>query len=158
MNKEQIKQQIEETKKQLDMLESMLEGKKGFKKGDDFYGLSATGEVEEFTWEGLEVDYDFIKFGNAFHTRVEAEKERDKRFALAEIKNYIKENFGEWELDWSDPIKEKWYLFYNYNEKKWGYNYRLYHKHLIFLPYLETKEQCKQLITDCEEQFNILFR
>ena len=58
--------------------------------------------------------------GNCYKTQAEAEKERDRIVAIAEVNQIIREENGDWVPDWSDSNQQKRLLCYDYSDKSMG--------------------------------------
>ena len=55
-------------------------------------------------------DKNRILVGNCYETKADAEKERDRMVAIAEVNRIIREENGDWVPDWNDHSKDKFTL------------------------------------------------
>ena len=116
MNKEEILQEIEKTKKHLSNMQNMLQGynKRWKPKYDDryYYVSEECTATESRAWAEYIVDERYRRY-NVFKTEEEAKQEAEKiliRRQLEDIARCL--NKGE-EFDWSDENQYKWYIVYN---------------------------------------------
>lgn len=120
MNKNEIKNRIEEVEKELAQLRQDLEKEdKGIWKPDDcedYYYIGYDGELEITYNSNLSVDYDIIAFGNYYKTREEAEYQAKVQKYTNLFRKYVEEH-GDL-IDWQNRSKEKWYTTYNFSDKK----------------------------------------
>lgn len=125
--------------------------------GQDYWYISDTGEKETSKWFQDGYDLERLKNHNVYLTEAEAEcdKQIAKNQALNEIKDYILDNFGEWKPDWNND-ENKSYPAYSHSNNKWYTYWETKTQRISALPYLETEEQCNQLIKDCKKQLDIL--
>ena len=65
-------------------------------------------------------DKNRILVGNCYKTQAEAEKERDRLIAIAEVNQIIREENGDWVPDWNDSNLHKRLLGYDYSDKSLG--------------------------------------
>lgn len=92
----------------------------------------------------------------AFSTKEELQKEMQYIEARSYIRTYIANNFGEWKPDWSDEDTAKIYPIYDEQDKVWVL-VETWCEHIPQpYPFLQTYEQGKQFLRDCEPQLNIL--
>ena len=117
MNKEEILQEIEKTKKHLANMEKMLkEHNESWKPkpSEEYYYVDDGNDVRRVKFNIMSAyDRDRIKTYNCFPTREQAEQEAEKiliRRQLEDIARCL--NKGE-EFDWSDENQYKWYIVYN---------------------------------------------
>lgn len=116
-------------------------------------------EFNRLSWKkDIRGDYDKSRWlsGNYFMTREQAKRKLEYDKALMRIKRYIRKNFGHFEPDWEDPNQKKFYIFYCNQECKLERNYCGISQDLNNLPYLQTEQQCNQLIKDMEEDLKIV--
>ena len=65
-------------------------------------------------------DKNRILVGNCYKTLAEAEKERDRLIAIAEVNQIIREENGCHVVDWNDSNQHKLLLCYDYSDKSLG--------------------------------------
>jgi len=88
------------------------------------WGLSFDGSIFDLK-DNIPLDLTFAfeayKNNNWFPTKELAEKELDKRQAIARVKEYIAENFGVFEPDGGDDEQVKYTFYFNYNSNELDY-------------------------------------
>lgn len=123
-------------------------------KGDGYWYISGT--ASQSYWDNDSIDKDRLEVGNVFLTKEEAEKELEYRKALTTIRNYISDNFEDWTPDWSDRRQYKFYIVYEHETKRFMESNAVICQDFLPFRYLKTKEQCNQLIKDCEAELRIV--
>lgn len=121
---EELKKQMQELDKQrLELQHELeLEEKKTeteieylFKDNERYWLITASGQIESFTWSNQKFDTDRYSQGHLFKTEQEAEKERAKRELLTRFRRFRDKCNG----DWKPTISEKkHYIFFNFEERK----------------------------------------
>lgn len=125
--------------------------------GEEYWFISAVGIVDATVWGYLQVDKDIWTAGNGFFTEEEAVKENNKRLAVQRIKDYILENDMYFEPDWNTSNQTKYGICYNYGDRKLDWYVVSELKRSDVLPYLATVEHWERVVTDCEEDLEIVF-
>ena len=125
------------------------------KKGEAYWYIKASGYAICIFWDNDEVDKQRYAFGNCFQTKELAEKEVAKRKAIQNVKEYIAENFGVFELDWEDDRQEKYTL--NCNEKCFDWERHAIYKEYSPIGHLKSGEDCEQLIKDKGKELRIIW-
>lgn len=122
MNKNEIKNRIEEVEKELAQLRQDLEKEnKGVWKPDedeceDYYYIDESGDTYETYHASSRIDYEHIEFGNYYKTKEEAEYQANVQKYTNLFRKYIE---GHSDLiDWQDRNKEKLYITYSFSDKK----------------------------------------
>jgi len=179
MNKEKLKVQLEIIK-EVDpnanlsvlamcyILEALLEEDKEevkvkekpqHKPTEDDLGWTIYGDVYRATGENdLEEAMLSYENNNWFATKELAEKERAKRQAIVRVKDYIAENFGVFEPDWGDDEQDKYTFYFRYNYNKLDYKFLYSAKHYSPIGYIKSYEDCEELIKDCKEDLEIIYK
>lgn len=130
MNKNEIKNRIEEVEKELAQLRSDLEKEdKGIWKPDedeceDYYYIDESGDIIKTYHSGVSVDYALIDFVNYYKTQEEAEHQAKVQKYTNLFRKYVEEHSDK--LDWnSEDIK--YYMYYNstYNSIEYDYTYHI---------------------------------
>ena len=132
-----------------------------FETGDTLFYISIYGEVMSTIFEDTAVDRKLVVFWNAFRTKKLAQKELNTRFAIVRVKKYIAENFGVWELtdeEWEDGDIDKHYICFDYSDKSLVINCFWRHKSYSPIWYLENKAICSDVIANCKEDLEIIFK
>lgn len=146
---------------QLKQLKSQMPGvfkKNKFEVGDEYWYICYDGDVVECEWENDNIDKQRLAYGNAFKTEEEATKVSDRRQAVKRVKDWIEENLGVFEPDWSDANQSKYSIYYNYNNNLLDYTWSRALKQYSPIGYLKSEEDCKRLIENCEEDLLIIYK
>lgn len=126
-----------------------------FKDRDVVYVLLGSGDINQ-------VEYNLYwerknRNGFIFATKEEAEKARDKRQAVWRVKEYIRINFGEFLPDWRcENYKYNFFWSDESGELNYEYSYRC--KNYSPIGYLRTADHCEQLMKNCKEDLEIIFK
>ena len=121
MNKNEIKNRIEEVEKELAQLRQDLEKEeKGIWKPDedeceDYYYIDESGDTYETYHASSRIDYEHIEFGNYYKTEEEAKYQANVQKYTNLFRKYIEEHSDL--LDWNDDDCIKCFVWYNYEEK-----------------------------------------
>ena len=105
-----LKKKRAELDKKIEELES--DEDYSFKKGDDYWVVFSDGVISALTWDNVNIDKDFEKQGNAFHTKEEAELEEERRKLLHRFKMFRDKCNGEWKANFED-FDRKYFIIFN---------------------------------------------
>ena len=106
----------------------------------------------------LALAFKAYKNNNWFPTRELAEKQRDKNQAIARVKEYIAENFGVFEPDGGDDEQVKYTFYFNYNSNELDYVSPYCVKHYSPIGYIKSAEDLEQLMKDCKEDLETIYK
>lgn len=150
---------IELSSETLKNIKESLEEKKSFKPeyGEKYYFLTSNREIDDCVWENDTFDNYSYYSGNCFKTQEEAIKQQEKKNALMRVRKYIINNFGLFEPDWDDDEQGKYNIFYDYIGKEFLVNDACTLRYLEIIPFLETKEQTRQVIDNFKQDLKIIF-
>lgn len=117
MNKEEILQEIEKTKKHLANMEKMLgEHNKRWKPkpSEEYYCVDDGNDIRRVNFNIVDVyDRDRIKAYNCFPTREQAEQEAEKILVRRQLEDIARRlNKGQ-KIDWSDEYQTKSFIFFD---------------------------------------------
>lgn len=150
---EELTKQIEEIDKQRIELQQELELEKQkneivypFEKGDDYYFVGRDGSISDWVWNGVEFEKQYYKLGNAFKTKEEAVKERDKRILLTRFKQFRDKCNGDWKPDFADYEGWKYSIKYDWHDGKFGYCQRQFINEITQLGYFKNEGDAKRAI------------
>ena len=133
------------------------EEKKQHKPTEDSLGFFLQSAGGFFCCMSVSTAREYYKNNNWFSTEEEVKKERDKRQAIVRVKEYIEENFGVFEPNWEED-EDKYILYYDneYEVIDWD----MWNGNKLYFPigYLRTREDCKQLIENWEEDLLLIFK
>lgn len=116
MNKQEILDEIEKTKKHLANMEKMLAGCNEMwkpEKGEMFYYLNSYNIAIAETWDASCSDVEHYNIYNCFKTREQAEREAEKILIRRQLEDIARRLNKSKEFDWSDENQYKWYIIYN---------------------------------------------
>ena len=85
--------------------------------GDKYYAISIKGMVLKYNFINDNVDKELMNFGNYFKTKEEAERKVFEIRLHRQLELFALEN-NETEIDWNDFYQYKYYIFYNFEDKK----------------------------------------
>lgn len=155
MNKEQLIKEYDEKQKALrdEFISKLEDDKKEFEltypENDEivYYIDSDDGEIYDTPYfSNSEIDIYMFEHGLYFNTEQEAEQHLKERKLLFKIHQWAKIKNDGREPDWEDDAQKKWYVYYNYGEKRlkvtWGYNSTNFSK----LPYFKTEELAQEFV------------
>jgi len=98
------------------------------------------------------------KNNNWFPTKELAEKQRDKNQAITRVKEYIVENFGVFEPDWGDEDEWKYEFGYSHARDILEEGAINTFKYYSPIGYLKSENNAQQLIKDCKEELEIIYK
>lgn len=155
MNKEELIKEYDEKAKALrdEFISKLEDDKKGFeltypKDRKPFYYIdSADGRISTTVYYTNDIDCNFLfEHSYFFESKEEAEQYLKERKILLGVHQWAKLKNEGWETDWEDDAHKKWYVYYNYGEKRlkvtWGYN----STNFIKLPYFKNEEIAQECI------------
>lgn len=118
MNRQEILNEINKTKKHLADLENLLgECRWQPKDGDIYYFIDEAGSAMKANYDGFYSADTRINFYNCFKTREEAEAEAEKILVRRQLEDIAKRlNKGK-KIDWSNKYQCKYYIAWNIPEK-----------------------------------------
>lgn len=100
---------------------------------------------------------DFYKQGNWFATVEEAELERDRRELLTKFRQFRDKCNDGWEPDWSDEQEGKFYIFFDYQKRKFNYAEGFDYESFWLFGHFKNREDCKKAIELFGEEIKMLF-
>ena len=84
-------------------------------KDETYYYSYSDGNIEEATWDNLNVDENRYAIGNCFKTREEAKFALEKQKVIMELKHFALEH-NEEDIDWNDSKQRKYFLSYQHDK------------------------------------------
>ena len=117
MNRQEILDEINKTKKHLINMEKMLKECEYERwkpdPNEEYYYVSEDGKIIQTRNCGWEPAANKVKFYNCFKSEKQAEQEAEKILVRRMLEDIAKRlNKGQ-ELDWNDENQYKWYITYN---------------------------------------------
>lgn len=89
-----------------------------FEEKEVYWGLAIDGDLICDRWVSCKYDKDCFELGNAFKTKQEAIKERDKRVLLTRFRQFRDKCNGDWTPDWKDKVKAKYFIVFNHESSE----------------------------------------
>lgn len=153
MKPEELTKKIDSLQEQIDEIREEIKQteKKGWEMevpADILYGwvLLSDGTIIEAESYFPDRNRYFWQQGNWFATFEEAERERDRRALLHEIRVWASEQ-PESKVDWEDILESKYFTSFDYKENVWFVAEKRYVRLGFNLPYFTTQEKAQELIT-----------
>lgn len=87
--------------------------------GDYYYGITEYGAVDDFMWDGCNVDKYRFRTNNVFKTKEEAEFRLEQIKAYNELVNFAK-TYNTDKIDWNDRESSKYSIFFNCTVNNFG--------------------------------------
>lgn len=84
-----------------------------FEENETYFTVCLDGDITNSMWTNHCFDTTRYYQGNAFKTKQEAERERDKRVLLTRFRQFRDKCNGDWKPDFND-ISWKWHLAFNH--------------------------------------------
>lgn len=110
---------------------------------ETYYYSYSDGNIEEATWDNLNVDKNRYAIGNCFKTKEEAEFALERQKVITELKRFALEH-NEKEIDWSDG-KPKWLIYSNRNHVGFKYVNLLKENNIYFTSEKITQAAIKEI-------------
>lgn len=157
MNTLKLDNLTQEQKEQIIALAKSFEKKKWPNWRDEYFYID-NRKIFNCGWEEDEIDRGRLSIGNVFKTKEEAETKLNWLKSVQRVKDYIEREFGEFVPDWSDIKVGKFIIYYDYSNKRLGWDRYTYLKYYSPIGYLKSIEDYNQLIKDCKEDLEIIFK
>lgn len=128
-----------------------------FAENEIYFTVSLDGDVTSSMWNSHIFDTTRYSQGNAFKTKQEAERERDKRILLTKFRQFRDKCNGDWKPDFYDYVQEKYIIRFNYvsNELE-PYISRSTEEFRLF-GYFKNHKDCKRAIQLFGDEIKRLF-
>lgn len=130
----EIQKQIEELEKKTQELQKELEIEKQkneieypFEDNEEYWLVTTKGTIRADEWSNNIIDIKYYyKQGNIFKTKVEAEKEADRRNLLKRFRQFKNKCNGDWKPDWKDRCEDKFCILFNHESSELVLNWYTY--------------------------------
>ena len=126
-------------------------------KGERYWHVDGDGCVMSIVECLDRFDDGYYQVGNYFHTKEEAEKELAKRQAIVRVKDWIRENLGEFEPDWEDRSQYKANFYWCFSHKKFIAEIDYCNKSYSPVGHLRGQEDFNSLVKACEADLKIIW-
>lgn len=111
--------------------------------GEGYWCITGNGVIFNYTWRNLRMNTNHFSFFNCFKTQQEAKKARKLVVRSNAIITACLMTDPDFEPDWENINKEKWYVYFNQCSNKWVINYNWAMKYSV--AYISTKEKAQQV-------------
>ena len=114
----------EKVKELLDEIETLKREKKNeefeypFEYDEKYSVVYHNGDISVYDWTDYNIDKQIYSQGNAFKTKQEAERERDKRALLTRFRQFRDKCNGEWKPEFDDFLQDKYTIRCDYGLKE----------------------------------------
>lgn len=130
----EIQKQIEELEKKTQELQKELEIEKQkneieypFEDNEEYWLVTTKGTIRADEWSNNIIDIKYYyKQGNIFKTKVEAEKEADRRNLLKRFRQFKNKCNGDWKPDWKDRCEDKFCILFDHESSELVLNWYTY--------------------------------
>lgn len=134
-NLEELKKKYEEFKKKYEELGEeikRLESRKRWRaeKEEKYYFVDEAGEVNGIYEDNDETDSFYYKTRNYFKTEEEAQKHADQIHTYYDLMDLAEELNNGKEIDWSNCIQNKYYIYFNVSVKELKTDYINYSRYI----------------------------
>jgi hypothetical protein len=151
---------IELTQEQLDKIKPLLEEAKPThwrrwkpERDDWYYFISSTAGIDGFRNNCDEVARGLISLGNAFQTRKQAEKIRDRNKLIHEL---WQEDGALLKPDWGNSDRDKFSIYYDHGLRMWTQTEAYTMQEAFILPHFKTKESAQAIIEKYGDRLDLL--
>ena len=169
MNKEQkiqeLTERIEKSQAEIDELKKELEELQdkpyeisypiGYKL---MWYLDDYASVTSYQYNNTAVDRVFYESGLLFDTKEEAEQFKRERALIKKIKCWAKEQQGDWQPDWSDFHKKKWWFRFSSHARVFTVIDNGYYMSFTKFPIFKTEEIAQACIDEFGDEILEVFR
>lgn len=161
---EELEKQLTELDERKAALQKKLELEKQktkieypFEKKEVYWGLAIDGELICDRWASCKYDKDCFELGNAFKTKQEAIKERDKRILLTRFKQFRDKCNGDWKPGFNNWDANKYYVAYSYSSNDLCCFTVLFNTHFQPFGYFKNREDAEVAIELFGDEIKRLF-
>lgn len=121
-------EELKNLENKINELESKGNNKYKRERGDSYWCFNYSGNPIFQKDISDRIDNFRYSIGNYFETKEQVENYKEKLIIEQELRDIARElNKGE-EIDWTNGIQEKYYLYYDFSNYNIGYNYHCYVK------------------------------
>lgn len=152
-----LKKKYEELGKEIKRLENSG-GRCRAEKDEAYFCISTGGYINRYTEDFFDVDDFRHQTRNYFKTREEAQKHLDNINTYYELMNLAEELNNEKKIDWNNYEQEKYYLFYDYEDKTVCQNWTRFSKEVGQIYCLDENFLDKALERIGKERLEKLFK
>lgn len=139
----------EKVKELLDEIETLKREKKNeefeypFEYDEKYSVVYHNGDISVYDWTNHEMDKQTYSQGNAFKTKQEAERERDRRALLTRFKQFRDKCNGDWK---PEIYNTKYYIYFNPTDNKIKSSWNHLNNGFHLFGYFQKEEDCDRAI------------
>ena len=136
-------------KELLDEIETLKREKKNeefeypFEYDEKYSVVYHNGDISVYDWTNHEMDKQTYSQGNAFKTKQEAERERDRRALLTRFKQFRDKCNGDWK---PEIYNTKYYIYFNPTDNKIKSSWNHLNNGFHLFGYFQKEEDCDRAI------------
>lgn len=133
----------------LDEIETLKREKKNeefeypFEYDEKYSVVYHNGDISVYDWTNHEMDKQTYSQGNAFKTKQEAERERDRRALLTRFKQFRDKCNGDWK---PEIYNTKYYIYFNPTDNKIKSSWNHLNNGFHLFGYFQKEEDCDRAI------------
>ena len=125
--------------------------------GDTCFCLSDNGVVFVTPYAPTyQSDVDRLSMGSYFKTKEEAEKVKAERIAITTIKNYARQQWGEFKPDWKESGQYKYVVYYSHDCDKFYANYDIRSQYFSPIGHFREKAHAEEIIKKFPEELEVI--
>ena len=139
----------EKVKELLDEIETLKREKKNeefeypFEYDEKYSVVYHNGDISTYDWTNHKMDKQTYSQGNAFKTKQEAERERDRRALLTRFKQFRDKCNGDWK---PEIYNTKYYIYFNQTDNKIKSSWNHLNNGFHLFGYFQKEEDCDRAI------------
>lgn len=154
------------TAQELDKLKSLYEKLKieateefeyPFAENEYYFTVSLDGDVTSSMWTNHNFDTTRYSQGNAFKTKEEAKRERDRRALLTRFRQFRDKCNGYWKPDFSQHLVDKYSIQFNYAISDFVTVYSGHNDNFHLFGYFKNEDDAERAIELFGDQIKRLF-
>lgn len=152
--------EIELTEEQMKVLG--LEEPKEYKRwkpeiGERYFGRNNDGDIVDYKWQEDPYDIYAYKIRGVCKTEAEAQKARDRQFALVRVNDRIMELNADWKPDWRNIDQRKYTVKYDHLSRKFTTDNFVIMEIPMNLDWIASNQVADQIIKECEGDLRLVF-
>ena len=115
----EIENRKTELQKELEIEKQRNEIEYPFEYNEEYWLVTTKGTIRADEWVNHNIDIKYYyKQGNIFKTKVEAEKESDRRELMTRFRQFRDKCNGDWKPDWDNVLQDKFHISYIYKFRR----------------------------------------
>ena len=153
----------EKVKELLDEIETLKREKKNeefeypFEYDKKYLVIYHTGDIGVYNWTNHKMDKEAYSQGNAFKTKEEATRERDKRALLVRFRQFRDKCNGDWNPNWNTAEEKKYFIELYPMKALCSISEDVFRSSLPLFGHFKTVDDCKRAIELFGQEINQLY-